>query len=48
MLMSCYQKAGQKYNIKIANRSFEDVAEVKYLGTTLTNQKYIHEEISAD
>jgi hypothetical protein len=32
MLMSCYEKAGQKHSIKIANRSFEDVAEFKYLG----------------
>jgi hypothetical protein len=33
MLMSRYQKAGQKHSIKIANRSFEDIAEFKYLGT---------------
>jgi hypothetical protein len=26
MLMSCYQKAGQKHSIKIVNMSFEDVA----------------------
>jgi hypothetical protein len=30
---------------KIANRSFEAVAEFIYLGTTLTDQNYIHEEI---
>jgi hypothetical protein len=30
MLMSCYQKAGQKQSINIANRSFEDVAKLKY------------------
>jgi hypothetical protein len=34
MLMSRSQKVGQKYSLKIANRSFEDVAKFKYLGTT--------------
>jgi hypothetical protein len=29
MLMSC-KKAGQKHSIKIANRSFEGVAKLKY------------------
>jgi hypothetical protein len=38
MLMSCYQKTGQKHSVKIANRSFEDVAEFKYLGTALTSK----------
>jgi hypothetical protein len=33
VLMSCSQKLGQKHSIKIANRSFEDVAKFKYLGT---------------
>jgi hypothetical protein len=30
-LMSRYQKAGQKHNIKIVNRFFEDVAKFKHL-----------------
>jgi hypothetical protein len=47
MLMSRSQKVGSKHSIKIANRSFEDVAEFKYLGTTLTNQNYMHEEIKS-
>jgi hypothetical protein len=34
MLMS-----GQKNSIKLANRSFEDEAKFKYLGTTLTDKK---------
>jgi len=33
------------HNIKIDNSSFERVEEFKYLGTTLTNQSYIQEEI---
>jgi hypothetical protein len=32
MLMSRSEKIGQKHSIKIANRSFEDVAKVKHLG----------------
>jgi hypothetical protein len=47
MLMSCRQKTGQKRSIKIANRSFEDVAKFKDLGTTLTDQNCMHEEIKS-
>jgi hypothetical protein len=47
MLMSRYQKTGQKHSIKIANRSFEDVGKFRYLGTTLMDQNCMHEEISS-
>jgi hypothetical protein len=47
MLMSRCQKAGQRQSIKIGNRFFESVAKVKYLGTTLTDQNCIHEEIKS-
>ena len=39
------QNAGQSHNIKIDNSSFERVEQFKYLGTTLTNQNSIKEEI---
>jgi hypothetical protein len=47
MLMSRSHKIGQEHSIKIANRSFEDVAKFQYLGTTLTNQNCMHEEIKS-
>jgi hypothetical protein len=47
VLMLRSQKIGQKHSIKLANRSFEDVAKVKYLGTTLTDQNHKHEEIKS-
>jgi hypothetical protein len=46
MLVPWCQKAGQRQNIKIANRSFDDVAKFKYFGT-LTVQNCIHEEIKS-
>jgi hypothetical protein len=45
MLLSRHQNAGQNRDIKIANRSFENVSQFKYLGTTITNQNSIQEEI---
>jgi hypothetical protein len=46
MLMS-RKKAGQKHGIKIANRSFKGVAKFKYLGTRLTDQNCMQEEIKS-
>jgi hypothetical protein len=45
MLVSRYQNAGQNHDIKIGNRSFENVAQFKYYGTTVTNQNLIQEVI---
>jgi hypothetical protein len=35
--LSRHQNVGQNRGIKIANRSFENVSRLKYLGTTVTN-----------
>jgi sorting nexin-29 len=45
MLISRCKKVGQKHSIKIADRSFEYVAKFEYLGTTLTDQNCMNEEI---
>ena len=47
MVMSQGQNAGRSHNIKADNNSFERVEEVKCLGTTLTNQNSIQEEIKS-
>jgi hypothetical protein len=44
-LLSCHQDAEQNSDVKIANRFFENVAQFKYLGMTVTNQNLIQEEI---
>jgi hypothetical protein len=45
MVTSRNQNAGQNHNIKLDNKSFERVEQFKYLGTNLTNQNSIQEEI---
>jgi len=47
MVMSRDQNAGRNHSMKIDNSSFEKVEEFKYLGTTLTNQDSIQEEIKS-
>jgi hypothetical protein len=48
ILLSHHQNAGQSRKMKTVNRSFEDVAEFKYLGKTATNQNFITEEIKSN
>jgi hypothetical protein len=37
MLLSRHQNAGQNHDIKIVNKCFENVAQLRYLGMTITN-----------
>jgi hypothetical protein len=47
MIMSRHPNSGQNQNIRINNESFQKVTKFKYMGTTLTNQKDIHDEIKS-
>jgi len=47
MVRSRDQNTGRSHNIKIGNRFFERVGEFKYLGTTLTSQNSIQEEVKS-
>jgi len=47
MVMSRDQNAGRIYSVKIDNITFKIVEDFKYLGTTLTNQNSIPEEIKS-
>ena len=45
--MSRDQNAGRNHSVRIDDSTFERVDEFKYLGTTLTNQNSIQEEIQS-
>jgi len=47
MVMPRDQNAGRSHNIKSENSSLESVEEFKCLGTTLTNQNSVQEEIKS-
>ena len=47
MVMSRDQNAGRIHSVRIDNSTFERVEEIKYLGTTLTNQNYFAEQIKS-
>jgi hypothetical protein len=45
MIMSPHPNSGQNHNIRTVNEAFENMAKFKYLGTTLSNQNDIHDEL---
>jgi len=45
MISSRDQHAGQNHNINSGNELFERVEQFRYLGTSLTDQNSLHEEI---
>jgi len=47
MVMSRDQNAGRSHSVRTDNSTFERVEEFKYLGTTLTKQNSIAEEIKS-
>jgi len=47
MVMSRDQNARRNQSVRTDNSTFERVEEFKYLGTTLTHQNYIPEEIKS-
>ena len=47
LLKYAKQNAGRIHSVRIDNSTFERVEEFKYLGTTLTNQNSIAEEIES-
>jgi hypothetical protein len=46
MVVTHHQSVRQDHNLVSANKSFENMAEFKYLGITVINQSCIHEEIN--
>jgi hypothetical protein len=45
--MSHHLNSGQNRNIRIGNKLFENVVKFEFLGTTLTNQNDIHDEMKS-
>jgi hypothetical protein len=48
MLLSRHQNIGQNRDIEIANRPLENVLQLKYLGTSVTNPNLIQEEFKME
>jgi len=48
MIISHHQNAGQNHTLLVANKSFENVSELKYFRTSVTNQNCILKKLRAD
>jgi len=48
MFISRHQSAGHHQNLLIAYKSFENVAEFRYLAMTLMNQNFFTEKVRAN
>jgi hypothetical protein len=48
MLLSSHQSVSQNWDMKIGDRSFDNVSQFKHLGMTVTNKNLIQEEIRGD
>jgi hypothetical protein len=44
IISRCNNNTGQNHYVIVANKSFENIADLKYLEMTVTNQNCIHEE----
>jgi hypothetical protein len=47
MVVSRHQNVVQNHNLLIANRSFKNVAEFRYLGVTVMDPNFFREEIKS-
>jgi hypothetical protein len=47
MVVSCHDNVGQSYNLRTANKSSKNVAKFEYVGTTVTNQNCVNEDIKS-
>jgi hypothetical protein len=45
--MLLHQNSGKNHYLKTVNKCFENVAKLKYMGTTITSQNRAHDEINS-